>query len=101
MPNLLRTSQASEDLLEIWLHLAETDVARADRLLDAIYEKCLLLAGFPAMGRVRHKLSVGLRSFAVDNYVVFYQPVMDGIELLRVLHGSRDIESVFDDMLGE
>lgn len=76
MPKVLRTSQANEDLLEIWLHVAEADLAQADRLLDTIYEKCLMLAEFPASGRARHELIVGLRSFAVKNYVVFYQPLI-------------------------
>lgn len=40
-----------------------------------------------------------LRSHAVDDdliqYVVFYRPNDDGITVLMVVHGSRDVESMF------
>jgi toxin ParE1/3/4 len=44
---------------------------------------------------------VNLRSFTVKNYVIFYQPITDGIEVLRVLYGARDIHRVFDEMVGK
>jgi toxin ParE1/3/4 len=53
------------------------------------------------MGRARHGLLVNLHSFAVRNYVIFYQPIPDGIEVLRVLHGARDIPRAFDEMIDE
>jgi toxin ParE1/3/4 len=53
------------------------------------------------MGRARHGLLVNLYSFAVRNYVIFYQPIPDGIEVLRVLHGARDIPRAFDEMIDE
>jgi toxin ParE1/3/4 len=39
---------------------------------------------------------VNLRSFPAKGYVIFYQPTDDGVEISRVLHGSRDIQSEFD-----
>lgn len=66
-----------------------------------LYEKCQRLAEYPEMGRARYELLVNLRSFTVKNYVSFYQPIRDGIEMLRVLHGARDIHRVFDEMVGE
>lgn len=38
----------------------------------------------------------GLRSTAIGRYVVFYEAIEGGLDVLRVLHGSRDIESMFD-----
>ena len=29
-------------------------------------------------------------------YVIFYRPIEDGIEVVRVLHGARDIEALFE-----
>jgi len=60
-----------------------------------------LLAEFPEMGRMRHEFIINLRSFPVKNYIVFYLPVENGIEILRVLHASRDITEVFDEMIDE
>jgi toxin ParE1/3/4 len=53
------------------------------------------------MGRARHELLVNLRSFTVENYVIFYQPIADGIEVLRVLYGARDIHRIFDEMISK
>jgi toxin ParE1/3/4 len=40
-------------------------------------------------------MAPGLRSFPVGNYVVFYRIVPEGIELVRVLHGARDLRRLF------
>jgi toxin ParE1/3/4 len=45
------------------------------------------------MGRARTELAANLRSFVVLPFVVFYRPCEDTIEVIRVLHGSRDIDS--------
>ena len=39
----------------------------------------------------------GLRSWSVGNYVIFYRQVSTGIDIVRVLHGARDIEALFHD----
>jgi len=98
---VLTTPLARQDFSDIWDYAAQSDVERADQLLDLIFEKCQRLAEYPEMGRARHELLVNLRSFRVKNYVIFYQPITDGIEVLRVLHGARDIHRVFDEMAGE
>jgi len=38
-----------------------------------------------------------LRSFPVGSYIIFYVPVPDGIEIVRVMHGRQDIDA--DDMM--
>ncbi len=48
----------------------------------------------PESGRSREVLSPGLRSFVVAPYVVFFRSTADTIEILRVLHGRRDIERI-------
>ena len=48
------------------------------------------------MGQSRDELRPGLRCFVVSPYVVFYRPEQDTIEVLRVLHGARDIVSIFE-----
>lgn len=47
------------------------------------------------MGRLRDELTEGLRSFPVGRYVIFYRIVQDGVEIVRVLHGARDLDSIF------
>ncbi len=49
------------------------------------------------MGRRREELAPALRSFPAGNYVIFYRPVREAIQIIRVLHGARDIETMFED----
>ena len=97
MPEVSRTPDAEEDLLQIWIYVAQQSASSmiADRLLDRIDEKCRLLARHPEMGPLRPDLAPNVRAFPVDSYVVFYRAVLVGIEVLRVLHGARDIPSAF------
>jgi toxin ParE1/3/4 len=52
---------------------------------------------YPAMGRVRDEIDSKLRSFSVGKYLIFYVALPDGVEIVRVLHGARDIETIFSD----
>lgn len=94
MPRLLKRPEAESDLDEIWWYIAQDSPLNADRFLDRIQERCLALADFPQMGMGRDELKQGLRSHPVGNYLIFYFPLEDGIDIIRVLHGSRDIESL-------
>lgn len=95
MPQVLKRPQAETDLDEIWWYIAQDNPDNADRFLDKIEERCRALAQFPGMGISREELMPALRSLSVGNYLIFYLPVEDGIEVVRVLPGMRDIEAVF------
>ena len=47
------------------------------------------------MGRARVELGADLRSFPFGRYVIFYAPIDDGIDVVRVLHSARDIDAAF------
>ena len=49
------------------------------------------------MGRRREELAPGLRSFPVGRYLIFYVPLTNGVDIVRVLHGSRDLVALFED----
>lgn len=49
------------------------------------------------MGRLKDELAPFLRSFLVKNYLIFYRPIDQGIEIVRILHGLQDIETIFQD----
>ena len=93
MARLLKRPQAEVDLEDIWWYIAQDNLQNADRFLDRVYEKCLILAEFPQMGVNQDELKTHLRSFAVGTYLIFYFPIEDGIDVVRVLQGARDIES--------
>jgi toxin ParE1/3/4 len=50
----------------------------------------------PLIGRQREELSPRLRSFPVSRYIIFYRPMENGIEIVRVLHGARDFPPLFE-----
>jgi toxin ParE1/3/4 len=99
MPIVKVAAAAEEDLKEIWAYVAEYNPEAASKLIKEITHRFALLRDHPHMGREQGKLLVNLRSFAVKNYFIFYQPYEGGIEILRVLHGSRDIEGIFESFL--
>jgi toxin ParE1/3/4 len=89
------TEQAEADLDDLWAYIAADNAAAADRLVDAVLEGSRTHVRFPNMGQSRDELRPGIRSFVVSPYVVFYRPVEGTIEVLRILHGARDIPSIF------
>ncbi len=95
MPSVVIRPRALIDLAEIWDYIAADSIEQADRLIDLIDTKFKVLADQPGMGRSRSELATDLHSFAVGNYVIFYVPLSDGIDVVRVLHGARDIGAVF------
>ena len=90
------TVQAGRDLEEIEEFISVDNPDAAARLLLSIQEKCALVSRQPQMGRSRFDLSPELRGFPVGNYLVFYRPAEDGIEVIRVIHGARNIPELFD-----
>ena len=95
MATITKRPRAGEDLSEIWDYIADDSVAHADAFIDRIDAKLRILATQPLMGRAREELAPRLRSFPVERYVIFYEVVPDGIAIVRVLHGARDLEAQF------
>lgn len=97
MPSYRLSPQAEADLDDIWTYYARRDAVEADLFTYQILERCLLLASQPLMGRERPELADGLRSLALGKYVIFYRLHSNGVEIVRILHGSRDLEGLFDE----
>jgi toxin ParE1/3/4 len=96
MPVVIRRPRASADLSEIWEFIADESEERADRFIDRIDAKFRALAAQPMMGRERSELAPGLRSLPMPPYVIFYEPLQDGVVIVRVLHGARDVDAQFE-----
>jgi toxin ParE1/3/4 len=94
---LIRTARAEEDLIEIWSYIARDDPMAADRVLDRIDGVCLRLAENPYLGPARPDLARELRYFVTGSYLVLYRNIGNGVEIVRVIHGARDLPSLFRD----
>jgi toxin ParE1/3/4 len=91
-----RTPMSHRDYGAIWDYIADGgSPSAADRLLRTFDEKLDLLSDFPGLGPARPELRPRLRSFPVGDYLLFYRPIRGGIELIRVIHGARDLRAVF------
>ncbi|HEU0066877.1 MAG TPA: type II toxin-antitoxin system RelE/ParE family toxin [Sphingomonas sp.] len=91
MGNIFRRPLVLSDAIALWRYVASDDELSADALIDRIDAKLRLLADNPPLGRSRPELATGLRSFTVGNYVIYYQPTAQGIDVARILHGARDV----------
>ncbi|MFE1745773.1 type II toxin-antitoxin system RelE/ParE family toxin [Coleofasciculus sp. H7-2] len=89
------TAPAKQDIDNIISFLFSRNPGAAEGFLDQIEEKFQNIANFPNMGRRRDDLNPPLRSFPIDNYLIFYRPIENGIEVVRVISGYRDIDTVF------
>jgi toxin ParE1/3/4 len=95
MPRIVRSGESDADLHDIATYIARDNLDAALRFIDRMDQRLKLLAEFSGLGRTREDLAPGLRGFPVGNYVIFYRQIADGIELVRVLHGARDMRRLF------
>jgi toxin ParE1/3/4 len=96
MTRLRFAPQAAADLEDIGAHIASAaGTERALLVLDRLELACRRLARRPALGRSRDDLARGLRSFPVWPYVVIYRGRGAGIEVVRIVHGARDVPTLF------
>src|SRR5471030_975687 len=87
---------AESDLDDIWLRIAQdASTDTADHVISDIVNRFALLYEHPHAGRTRDEINLGVRSFAVESYVIYYRPDEDGVSIARILHGSRDQPATF------
>lgn len=91
------TRGAEADLAEIWTYVAEDSVENADGFVEKVEHTIKTLQRSPYAGRLRDELGSGVRSFSLGRYLVFYRVEKKSVDILRVLHGARDIGSIFRD----
>lgn len=86
------SQDAEADLLGIAEFIARDNPIAAREWVDAVRQRCHLLSQHPLMGESRPSFGVaGCRSISVGLYVIFFRPSASGVEIARILHGSRDL----------
>ena len=95
MARVLRRPRAAEDIAAVWDFIADDNPDAADHWVDQLDTQLRLLATQPLMGRARDEIAPAIRSFPFGRYLVFYLPIGDGIDVVRVLHGTRDVDTAF------
>src|SRR5262249_5474052 len=89
--------RARKDFSEILQHIGKADPDSALDFVTRLQLMCERLGEMPELGRRRDDLKPGLRSFPMEKYVIFYRIVKKHVQIVRVLHGARDIEAIFRD----
>jgi toxin ParE1/3/4 len=102
MGHVYWTDRAEDSVLEIGRYIIEQTQSRQRGLhvIDRVEEKCARYAEFPLSGTSREDIGPGLRCFRVDNLLVIYRPLEDGIVVILVTHGHRDIRTVVEQIFG-
>jgi toxin ParE1/3/4 len=89
--------EVEAELDEIWLYVAKEsgDAEVAERLINSITDRFLMLSKHPYLGRLRdYDLRPGLRCLPVGAYVVLYRIEARDVLILHVFHGRRDLKTL-------
>lgn len=92
------TETADGELEAILNYIAERDgLERALHVNEKFHEAFGKLAHTPGMGRTRPQLTAEhARWWPVFKFLVVYEADDAGIVILRIVHGARDLDQLFD-----
>lgn len=98
---VVHKNEAEFDIIEAAYQIAETSLIRSERFTKAVKAAIDDLAIMPGMGVQRdydNPAYANMRMWPVpkfSKYLIFYRTAGEFLEVLRVLHGSQDIEAIF------
>ena len=100
MGEISKRPQVIRDLIDIATYIAENNIDSSDEFLNAAEETFKQLGQMPLVGkqcqfsdpRLQNVRSLGVKGFR--KYLIFYQTTARGVEIMRIIHGSRNIETV-------
>jgi toxin ParE1/3/4 len=101
VPEFFLAPCVEDELWVVWNFIAQDNPSAATRVIEAAYETFQTLAANPRLGRPRKFRNPRLRAIrswhvtGFDNYLIFYRSIPEGIQVLHVYHGARDIETLF------
>ena len=95
MKRFVLTPAAKADLDEIWEYIAKDNLASAVRVLDRIEFTIREITKRPAVGHVREELADSRhRFFPVGSYLIVYRFGTKPLQIVRILHASRDVHAL-------
>jgi len=99
MKQYVLADEARKDLFGIWNYLVEhAGLPAADRVITDLHDAMRKLAETPLIGHRREDLTdQPIRFWSVHSYLVIYDPDSQPLGVARVLHASRDVESILEE----
>ncbi len=97
MPKLpiKRSPLAKQDIGGIWLGIALHDSRAATRVVRDIDARIKSLSEHPELGPARPEIAEDMRVLVEGKYLILYRIRSTSVEIVRVVHGARDIETLF------
>jgi toxin ParE1/3/4 len=99
---LVWTSQAREDLIEIYTYIGLDNPSAAERIFDAVQAKAELLVDYPRLGVRRREIRPSTRMLVEGPYLILYEThpdsddgSIDGVEIVRIVDGRRNLKNLF------
>lgn len=94
------SAPASDDLDEILTYVLEqSGPLRTQHVADRLQEAFHKLADSPGLGHKREDLtSAPVLFWAVWSYLVIYKPGTSPLQIVRVLHGARDVLAILEEV---
>lgn len=89
------TPVAEADLEGVGDRIAERNPARAVTFAQDMREHCLRIGEFPHAGPPRPQWGEGIRMAIHGRDVIVYRVRDEGVQILRVVHGARDLDALF------
>jgi toxin ParE1/3/4 len=93
VPRVSHTARARRDLIDIWLEVAALNPAAARKLYNRLEARVEILKRFPEAGRLRPDINANARVLVERPYLILYRIIAGGVQIVRVLHGARNIDS--------
>jgi antitoxin ParD1/3/4/toxin ParE1/3/4 len=95
MKPFILTPRAAQDVSDIWDYIADDSIEAADRVLEALEKALYRLSKSPGIGHMREELADRRhRFFPVYSYLIVYRFETKPLQVLRVLHAARDVQSI-------
>jgi toxin ParE1/3/4 len=95
-----------DDVLEIARQIIEHNPSAAERFVELLPPTLASLAAMPGKGSLkafRHPKLTDVRTWRVPgfpNFLIYYRPMDDGIEVLAIVHGAREVRRMLHDRVG-
>ena len=88
--------EAALDIRDIWAYIADDSVKAARKVRLSLFDACKLLAENPNIGHTREDLTdQAVLFWPVGSYLITYDPRTRPLAVVRVVHASRDVPSLF------
>jgi len=99
-----RTAQVRQDIIDLYGYIHERSPQAAERVFDAIEASVQALLDTPVVGQLWNAPDLrlqGMRFTTVNryrNFLVFFRPTSTGVDVFRVIHGTRELERIVDEI---